>query len=78
MAPQWTGLDPELEAIFNDDRPDGPELPRKKVPAGDVYEASRAGDVERLKWLLDLGVNVNARDAWDSVALYYACLAGNC
>ncbi|CAM6127667.1 unnamed protein product [Calypogeia fissa] len=77
MAPQWMGLDPELEAIFHDDEPDGAELPRKKVSTGDVYEASRAGDVERLKLLLDLGVNVNARDPWDSVALYYACLAGH-
>ncbi|KAL2641705.1 hypothetical protein R1flu_009292 [Riccia fluitans] len=76
MAPQWAELDPELDAIFHDDEPDGPELPRKRVPTGDVYEAARAGDVERLKFWLELGVNVNARDAWDSVALYYACLAG--
>ncbi|XP_009593746.1 BTB/POZ domain-containing protein At2g04740 [Nicotiana tomentosiformis] len=52
-------------------------LPLKKVPYGDVFEASRAGDVDRLKYLLELGVNVNARDQWDSVALYYACLAGH-
>ncbi|KAL3677801.1 hypothetical protein R1sor_020757 [Riccia sorocarpa] len=77
MAPQWAELDPELDAIFHDDEPDGPELPRKKVPTGDVYEAARAGDVERLRFWLELGVNVNARDAWDSVALYYACLAGH-
>lgn len=48
-----------------------------QVPMGDIYEASRAGDVDRLKLLLDEGVNVNARDNWDSVALYYACLAGH-
>ncbi len=48
-----------------------------QVPTGDVYEASRAGDVERLKLLLNEGANVNARDAWDSAALYYACLAGH-
>ncbi|BBN01093.1 ankyrin repeat and BTB/POZ domain-containing protein 1 [Marchantia polymorpha subsp. ruderalis] len=77
MAPQWAELDPELDAIFHDDEPEGPELPRKPVPTGDVYEAARAGDVERLSFWLDLGVNVNARDAWDSVALYYACLAGH-
>ncbi|KAK2977010.1 hypothetical protein RJ640_013628 [Escallonia rubra] len=52
-------------------------LPLKKVPYGDVFEASRAGDVDRLKNLLDSGVNVNARDRWDSAALYYACLAGH-
>ncbi|KAI3789443.1 hypothetical protein L2E82_02238 [Cichorium intybus] len=60
----------------------GPEdflssVPLKKVPYGDVFEASRAGDVDRLKYLLETGVNVNARDQWDSVALYYACLAGH-
>ncbi|KAL8140496.1 hypothetical protein V2J09_006517 [Rumex salicifolius] len=53
-------------------------LPLKKVPYGDVFEAARAGDVGRLQYLLDSGVvNVNARDQWDSVALYYACLAGH-
>ncbi|CAM8888051.1 unnamed protein product [Rhodiola kirilowii] len=52
-------------------------LPLKKVPYGDVFEASRAGDVDRLKYLLENGINVNARDHWDSVALYYACLAGH-
>lgn len=52
-------------------------VPLKKVPHGDVFEASRAGDVDRLKYLLESGVNVNARDQWDSVALYYACLAGH-
>nr|GMD30130.1 BTB/POZ domain-containing protein At2g04740 [Ipomoea batatas] len=52
-------------------------VPLKKVPYGDVFEASRAGDVDRLRYLLESGVNVNARDRWDSVALYYACLAGH-
>lgn len=60
----------------------GPEdfnasLPIKKVPYGDVFEASRAGDIDRLRYVLESGVNVNARDQWDSVALYYACLAGH-
>ncbi|TKY49955.1 BTB/POZ domain-containing protein [Spatholobus suberectus] len=54
-----------------------PSVPVKKVPNGDVFEASRAGDVERLRYLLEAGVNVNARDQWDSAALYYACLAGH-
>ncbi|KVH93158.1 Ankyrin repeat-containing domain-containing protein [Cynara cardunculus var. scolymus] len=52
-------------------------IPLKRVPYGDVFEASRAGDVGRLRYLLESGVNVNARDQWDSVALYYACLAGH-
>ncbi|XP_073282551.1 BTB/POZ domain-containing protein At2g04740 isoform X2 [Primulina huaijiensis] len=52
-------------------------MPLKKVPYGDVFEASRAGDVERLRYLLECGVNVNLRDPWDSAALYYACLAGH-
>ncbi|XP_047181381.1 BTB/POZ domain-containing protein At2g04740 isoform X4 [Vigna umbellata] len=52
-------------------------VPVKKVPYGDIFEASRAGDVERLRYLLETGVNVNARDQWDSVALYYACLVGH-
>ncbi|KAK8940500.1 BTB/POZ domain-containing protein [Platanthera zijinensis] len=40
-----------------------------KVPAGDIFEASRAGDVDRLRYPIDASVNVNARDHWDSVAL---------
>lgn len=52
-------------------------LPLKKVPYGDVFEASRAGDITRLKYLIESGINVNSRDQWDSVALYYACLAGH-
>jgi len=52
-------------------------VPVKKVPYGDIFEASRAGDVERLRYLLETGVNVNARDQWDSVALYYTCLVGH-
>nr|XP_043624757.1 BTB/POZ domain-containing protein At2g04740 [Erigeron canadensis] len=51
--------------------------PLKKVPYGDIFEASRAGDISRLRYLIESGINVNARDQWDSVALYYACLAGH-
>ncbi|KAJ8501002.1 hypothetical protein OPV22_011554 [Ensete ventricosum] len=54
-----------------------PSVPLKRVPAGDLFEAARAGDLDRLRYLLDSGVNVNARDPWDSVALYYSCLAGH-
>ncbi|KAL6909862.1 hypothetical protein ACP4OV_001521 [Aristida adscensionis] len=54
-----------------------PSVPLKKVPGGDLFEAARAGDCDRLALLLEAGANVNARDRWDSVALYYACLAGH-
>ncbi|XP_008229841.1 PREDICTED: BTB/POZ domain-containing protein At2g04740 [Prunus mume] len=72
----WT-IDPELDGIGLDASDFAASLPLKKVPNGDVFEASRAGDVDRLSYLLESGVNVNARDQWDSVALYYACLAGH-
>lgn len=70
-------VDGDLDNLYYADEPEEPPLPRKKVPSGDIYEAARAGDVDRLKHLLEQGVNVNVRDAWDSVALYYACLAGH-
>lgn len=70
-------VDGDLDNLFYADEPEEPPLPRKLVPSGDIYEASRAGDVRRLKILLDQGINVNVRDSWDSVALYYACLAGH-
>ncbi|KAJ8898791.1 hypothetical protein K2173_006323 [Erythroxylum novogranatense] len=72
----WT-IDPDLEEIDLDPSDFTSSLPLKKVPNGDVFEASRAGDVDRLRYLLESGVNVNARDQWDSVALYYSCLAGH-
>ncbi|XP_057955267.1 BTB/POZ domain-containing protein At2g04740 isoform X1 [Malania oleifera] len=72
----WT-IDPDLDGIDLEPEDFRASIPLKKVPAGDVFEASRAGDVERLRYLLESGVNVNARDQWDSVALYYACLAGH-
>ena len=35
------------------------------------------GDVARIRFLVEEeGVDVNQRDRWDSVPLYYACLAG--
>lgn len=40
-------------------------------------QATRVGDVERVRYLLEHDfVDVNTRDRWDSVPLYYACLAG--
>ncbi|XP_050383156.1 BTB/POZ domain-containing protein At2g04740 [Argentina anserina] len=77
MSPErrpWT-IDPDLDGIDLDAADFASSLPLKKVPNGDVFEASRAGD--RLRYLLESGVNVSARDRWDSVALYYACLAGH-
>lgn len=79
MAPQrpsWS-LDSDLDGIDLDPSDFGSSIPLKKVPNGDVFEAARAGDIDRLRYLLESGVNVNARDQWDSVALYYACLAGH-
>ncbi|KAK8954336.1 BTB/POZ domain-containing protein [Platanthera zijinensis] len=72
----WS-IDPVLDGFELDSDDFYPSIPLKKVPAGDVFEASRAGDVDRLRCLIDAGVNVNARDHWDSAALYYACLAGH-
>ncbi|XP_062152221.1 BTB/POZ domain-containing protein At2g04740 [Alnus glutinosa] len=74
--PSWS-VSTDLDDIDLDPSDFGSSIPLKKVPNGDVFSASRAGDVERLRYLLDSGVNVNARDQWDSVALYYACLAGH-
>ncbi|KAJ1699859.1 hypothetical protein LUZ63_008371 [Rhynchospora breviuscula] len=77
--PSPVQIDPELDPLDFDLEPDDlhPSVPLKKVPAGDLYEAARAGDVDRLKTLIEGGANVNLRDKWDSVALYYACLAGH-
>ncbi len=44
----------------------------------DVYQAARVGDLDRIKHLVEEeGVDVNQRDRWDSVPLYYSCLAGS-
>ncbi|XVF71800.1 hypothetical protein PTKIN_Ptkin12aG0068400 [Pterospermum kingtungense] len=72
----WT-ISPDLDDIDLDASDFTASVPLKKVPNGDIFEASRAGDVDRLRYFLEAGVNVNARDNWDSVALYYACLAGH-
>ena len=73
----WS-MDSELDGIDLSPADFGSSIPLKKVPNGDVFSASRAGDLDRLRYLLHSGaVNVNARDQWDSVALYYACLAGH-
>ncbi|KAJ8649168.1 hypothetical protein MRB53_002191 [Persea americana] len=72
----WT-IDPDLDVLNFEPDDIEPSIPLKKVPAGDLFEAARAGDVDRLSYLIESGANVNSRDRWDSVALYYACLAGH-
>ncbi|KAI3858905.1 hypothetical protein MKX03_006974 [Papaver bracteatum] len=72
----WT-VDSELDGIDLTPEDFNCSVPLKKVPTGDIFSASRAGDVERVEYLIETGVNVNERDKWDSVALYYACLAGH-
>lgn len=74
LEPEFDALDLDLDLEPDDLHP---TIPLKKVPAGDLYEAARAGDIDRLKILIEGGANVNLRDRWDSVALYYACLAGH-
>ncbi|CAL5038285.1 unnamed protein product [Urochloa decumbens] len=71
---ELSGIDVDVELDPEDLHP---SVPLKKVPGGDLFEAARAGDCDRLALLLEAGANVNARDRWDSVALYYACLAGH-
>ncbi|TVU01901.1 hypothetical protein EJB05_52629, partial [Eragrostis curvula] len=81
--PIQTEMDPDVELrgldidVELDPEDLQPSVPLKKVPGGDLFEAARAGDCDRLALLLEAGANVNARDRWDSVALYYACLAGH-
>ncbi|KAJ3694633.1 hypothetical protein LUZ60_000010 [Juncus effusus] len=78
MSDHLYELEPDLDALDLDlDDDSAPSVPIKKVPAGDLYEAARAGDCDRLKTLIESGANVNLRDRWDSVALYYACLVGH-
>lgn len=52
------------------------------VPVKKTHQCTRfsclTGDAERLKYLIhEEGVDINARDKWDSTPLYYACLAGH-
>ncbi|KAK9830010.1 hypothetical protein WJX72_009170 [[Myrmecia] bisecta] len=50
----------------------------REVPRGDIYQACRVGDLQRVAYLVEHdGVEINARDRWDSVPLYYTCLAGH-
>lgn len=50
----------------------------RPAPGGDIFQATRVGDNERLRHLLQLtSTHINKRDAWDCPPLYYACLAGH-
>ncbi|DBA84084.1 hypothetical protein WJX77_009279 [Trebouxia sp. C0004] len=45
---------------------------------GDIYLASSVGDASRVRSLVEEeAVDVNLRDAWDAVPLYYACRSGH-
>src|ERR1700736_4466342 len=45
--------------------------------AGDMHNAARAGDVERVKALLAAGADVNLRDSLGGTALHDAAWAGD-
>jgi hypothetical protein len=44
----------------------------------DLFIASRRGDLERVKYLVEIaGASLNEIDEWNGTALYYACLTGS-
>jgi ankyrin repeat protein len=44
----------------------------------DIYLATKAGDFERVKYLVEVeDVNINRMDDHNSVPLFYACLCGH-
>ena len=44
----------------------------------DMYSACRVGDLERVKFLVEVEeVNINAKDKWDALPIYFACLCGH-
>lgn len=50
----------------------------RPAPGGDIFQATRVGDKERVRHLLGhTTTQINRRDAWDCPPLYYACLAGH-
>lgn len=42
----------------------------------DIHLACRIGDDKRVLQLIHSGTDINQRDSWDSVPLYYASLTG--
>ena len=44
----------------------------------DIYCAARAGDLDRVKYLCEVeDVDVNKKNEFDSIPLFYACLCGH-
>ena len=63
--------------VLTDEDHDATPRPRLCERA-DIYLASRTGDIARVRNLVERdGVDINRRDFWDSVPLYYACLCGH-
>eukprot|EP00871_Galdieria_phlegrea_P001024 jgi/Galph1/1922/GphlegSOOS_G617.1 len=42
-----------------------------------IFQLCRIGDLERVQALVENGVELNMRDAWDATPLYYSCLCGH-
>eukprot|EP00884_Botryococcus_braunii_P013837 jgi/Botrbrau1/22454/Bobra.0091s0056.1 len=76
-------IDAELpgeDALEADDEESDPYYFVRKADTGrgDIYLAARTGDLKRVQYLIEEeGVDVNKRDMWDAVPLYYSCLAGH-
>eukprot|EP00803_Ostreobium_quekettii_P005245 evm.model.scf_13EXC.1 EVM.evm.TU.scf_13EXC.1 scf_13EXC:58203-61583(+) len=67
---------PAGEPLTGDEH--GSDAHRPYYPDADIYLACRVGDAAKVASLIrDSGVDPNARDRWDSVPLYYACLTGH-
>eukprot|EP01112_Ceratiomyxa_fruticulosa_P019659 TRINITY_DN6488_c0_g1_i2.p1 TRINITY_DN6488_c0_g1~~TRINITY_DN6488_c0_g1_i2.p1 ORF type:complete len:583 (+),score=116.64 TRINITY_DN6488_c0_g1_i2:109-1857(+) len=44
----------------------------------DIYCATKSGDFSRVKYLVEVeDANLNKKDQWDSIPLFYACLCGH-
>jgi ankyrin repeat protein len=42
-----------------------------------IFQLCRIGDFESVQALVERGVELNVRDAWDATPLYYSCLCGH-
>ncbi|EME26620.1 Ankyrin repeat and BTB/POZ domain-containing protein 1 [Galdieria sulphuraria] len=42
-----------------------------------IFQLCRIGDIESVQALVQKGVELNVRDAWDATPLYYSCLCGH-
>lgn len=46
--------------------------------AFDIYCATKAGDLDRVKYLCEVeDVDINKKNEFDSIPLFYACLCGH-